>query len=77
MRALVELLPVVLVLAGVYWLGRRSGRLEVLTRGEVRELKRLRARERWLVAKAAEHSALGDDFAVIVAAKLNEEKEIG
>ena len=62
MRALIlALIPILAVAVGV-WLGRKN---QKPPRDEHAELVALRSMREELMTKAAEHSVLGDDFAVI------------
>lgn len=62
MKALIlALIPILAVAVGV-WLGRKN---QKPPRDEHTELVALRAMREELITKAAEHSVLGDDFAVI------------
>lgn len=60
-RLLLALIPIAAVAVGV-WLGRKN---QKPPRDEHAELVALRTMREELMTKAAEHSVLGDDFAVI------------
>lgn len=72
MKALILLLALIVAVIAGYVMGRWNARREGITKAEREELKQLRDLRYWLIRSAAEHQALGDDYAVIVGAQLDD-----
>lgn len=75
MKGIAAALVIAVILGAVYylglWVGRKANRV---AQAELKSLQDLRY---WLIRSAAEHQALGDDYATIVGAKLDEHFQKG